>query len=463
MTKTTTKKIICASILMSLSLTNAQTSAQKVPGINTSLMDINTKPSENFFRFVNGTWLDKTEIPADKNRWGSFDELRLNTDKDALVILNDAANNPKYKSNTDQGKAVNLFKSIMDTLNRNNQGIEPIRPYLSKIDKVKNIQDLQKLLIEMEPIGGIGFFGIGVGADEKNSNKNSVSIGPGRLGLPDKDYYVSDEKDSKEKREKYLLHVTKMMQFVEPPTEAKASADKILALEIAMSKPRLDRVERRDSRLQYNPMTIAELQKLTPAINWKNYFVTLGFNKLNTVIVTQPKYMKELQLILAANKIDEWKAYMKWCLLNGAASELTTNIDNTNFEFYGKTLTGSLKQRPREQRALQSVNGSVGEALGKLYVEKMFPAEAKQKAVDMIKNVIAAYKSRINNLAWMSPETKIKAIEKLNKITIKVGYPDKWRDYSTLVLKSPLEGGSFFSNDVNISKWQFKKDLAKLN
>ena len=462
MIKTTTK-IFFSSVLLSLTAANAQTAAQQVPGINTTFMDVNTKPSENFFRFVNGTWLDKTEIPADKNRWGSFDELRLNTDKDALVILNDAAKNPKYQSNTDQGKAVNLYKSIMDTISRNNQGTEPLRPYLSKIDNVKNIQDLQKLLIEMEPIGGIGFFGIYVGADEKNSNKNSVSIGPGRLGLPDKDYYVSDEKDSKEKRDKYLLHVAKMLQFLQDPTEAKASADKVLALEIAMSKPRLDRVERRDSRLQYNPMTIAQLQKLTPAINWKNYFAALGFVNLKTVIVTQPKYMKELQVILASNKIADWKAYMKWSLLNGAANELTTNIESANFDFYGKTLTGSLKQRPRDQRALMSVNGSIGEALGKLYVEKMFPAEAKEKATDMIKNVIAAYKIRINNLTWMSPTTKIKAIEKLNKITIKVGYPDKWEDYSTLAIKSPAEGGSFFSNDVSLSKWEFKKNLAKLN
>ena len=459
--KTTTQKTFCAIALMSFGLANAQT--QKVPGINTALMDANTKPSENFFRFVNGTWLDNTPIPADKNRWGSFDELRQNTDKEALLILNEASKNPKYQSQTDQGKAVNLFKSIMDTLNRNNQGTEQLRPYLAKIDKIKNIQELQKLLIEMEPIGGIGFFGIGVGADEKDSNKNSVSIGPGRLGLPDKDYYVSEDKDSKEKREKYLLHVAKMMQFLESPTEAKASAEKILALEIEMSKPRLDRVERRDSKLQYNPMTLAQLQKITPAINWKNYFVTLGFTKLNNVIVTQPKYMAALQTILSNNKVDSWKAYMKWSLLNGAASELTTNIDNTNFEFYGKTLTGSLKQRPRDQRALQSVNGAVGEALGKLYVEKMFPAEAKTKAIDMIKNVIAAYKIRINNLTWMSPETKVKAIEKLNKITIKVGYPDKWEDYSTLVIKSPAEGGSFFSNDVAISKWEFKKSLLKLN
>ena len=462
MTKTSTK-ILLTSVLLSLTAVNAQTSTQKNPGITTAYMDLNTKPSENFFRFVNGTWLDKTEIPADKNRWGSFDELRLSTDKDALVILNEAANNPKYKSNTDQGKAVNLYKSIMDTVSRNKQGIEPLRPYLAKIDNIKNTQDLQKFIIEMEPVGGIGFFGIGVGADEKNSNKNSVSIGPGRLGLPDKDYYTSDEKDSKEKREKYLLHVSKMLQFIESPTKAKADADRILAIEIAMSKPRLDRVQRRDSRLQYNPMSIASLQKISPAINWKNYFTTLGFTNLKTVVVTQPKYMKELKVILAANKIEDCKAYMKWSLLNGAASELSTDIESANFEFYGKTLTGSLKQRPRDQRALQSVNGNIGEALGKLYVEKMFPAEAKEKAVDMIKNVIAAYKIRINNLTWMSPVTKIKAIEKLDKITIKVGYPDKWEDYSALELKSPAEGGSLFGNDLNVSRWQFKKDLAKLN
>ncbi len=451
-------------LLFSVSATIAQNTVKKEPGINVSFMDKTVKPNNDFFRFVNGTWLDKTEIPSDKTRWGSFDELRQRTDVDALAILKEASKNPKYKSNTDQGKAINLFKTIMDTISRNKEGIAPLKPYLTKIDAVKNSQDLQKLLIEMEPMGGIGFFGIGIGADEKDSNKNTVSLGPGRLGLPDKDYYISDEKDSKEKREKYVLHVAKMLQLIgETPANAKISADKILALEIAMSQPRLDRVERRDSRKQYNPMTIADLQKKTPIINWQNYLTGVGLPKIDTIIVTQPRYMEALQTILTENKVADWKAYMKWSLLNRTAGQLSTKIGAANFDFYGKTLTGAIKQRPLEERALQTVNGTIGEALGKLYVEKIFPAEAKAKAEKMIQNVIKAYQIRINNLTWMSPETKLKAIEKLNKITIKIGYPDKWKNYSALIIKDKATKGNYFNNMVSLSRWGFKDDLDKLS
>ncbi|PKB16584.1 M13 family metallopeptidase [Flavobacterium sp. 5] len=437
---------------------------QKEPGINVSYMDSKIKPSENFFQFVNGTWLEKTEIPNDKTTWGSFNELVKKTDKDALDILKEASKNPMYKANTDQGKAINLYKSILDTVARNKQGINPIKPYLAKIDKIKNIDDLQKVLIEMESIGGIGFFDVGVGADDKDSNKNTVSLGPGRLGLPDRDYYVSEDNDSKEKRGKYVLHVTKMLQFIgENPKQANESAIKILALETAMSKPRLDRVERRDSRLQYNPTTIADLQKMVPAINWENYFSGIGFPKLGIVNVDQPRYMKALQTILAENKVEDWKEFMKWTLLNNSANYLTTKIDAADFDFYQKTLSGAVKQVPLEERALLAVNRNIGEALGKLYVEKLFPAEAKVKAEKMIKNIIAAYTVRINNLTWMSAETKVKAIEKLNKISIKVGYPDKWKDYSKLVIKSPSDGGSYFENSKNVSLWKHEKSIDELS
>ena len=456
------KQFILA-IMVTLGVSHSYAQVKEKPGIDVSFMDKNTKPSEDFFRFVNGTWLDKTEIPADRTRWGSFNELDQKTNKDALNILKEASKNPKYKSNTDQGKAVNLFKSILDTVARDKQGIAPIKPYLAKINAVKNIKDLQKLMIEMQPMGGIGFFGVQVGADDKNSNKNSVSLGAEGLGLPDKDYYTSDDKDSKEKREKYVLHVAKMLLFIgENPKKAKETAKRILALETALSQPRLDRVERRDSRLQYNPMTIADLQKITPAINWQNYFTGIGFAKLDSVIVTQPRYMKALQTIFTQNKVEDWKAYLRWSLLNSAAGQLSTKIGAANFDFYGKTLTGAKKQKPLEERALGVVNETVGEALGKLYVEKMFPAEAKAKAEKMIKNVIQAYQNRINNLTWMSAETKVKAVEKLNKITIKIGYPDKWKDYSTLDVKSPAEGGSYFDNMKNISNWYYKEDLGKL-
>jgi putative endopeptidase len=456
------KTLLTACVLTSAFQINAQ---QKTTGINTTLMDKTVSPKDNFFQFVNGTWLKNTEIPADKTRWGSFDELRQNTDKDALKILNEAANNPKYAPSTDQGKAISMYKAAMDTVARNKQGIAPLKMYLAQIDAVKNIKDLQKLLMEAESKGGnAGFFGFGIGADDKNSNKNSVSLGVGGLGLPDKDYYISDDKDSKEKREKYQAHIARMLVFIgKSPDQAKSDAEKILALETAMSRPRLDRVERRDPKKQYNPTAIADLQKMAPIIDWKNYLNGIGITKIDTVIVSQPRYIAALQTIFAENKVEDWKAYMRWNLLRGASGQLSTDIETANWEFYGKALTGALKQRPRHEKALQVVNGTVGEALGKLYVEKMFPAEAKDKAYKMIRNVMRAYELRINNLTWMSPATKAKAIEKLNGLTIKIGYPDKWKDYSALTVQSPAEGGSYYSNLKNVAEWNWKKDLEKLN
>ena len=459
--QTSIKLGFLAAGLISLSQGIAQ---QKNPGIAVDLMDKSVRPNDNFFQFVNGTWLKNTAIPADKTRWGSFDELRQNTDKDALAILNAASKDPKYKSNTDQGKAINIYKSVMDTVARNKQGIKPIQADLAKINAIKNTADLQKLLMETEAVGGgAGFFGFGIGADEKNSNRNIVSLGPGSLGLPDRDYYVSEDKDSKEKREKYVLHLAKMLQYIgENPAQAKEDAERILALEIQMSKPRLDRVERRDSKKQYNPTAISDLKKMVPIMDWNSYLKGIGIAKVDTVNISQPRYMAALQTIFSENKVEDWKAYMRWMLLRSAAGQLSTEIETANWEFYGKALTGALKQRPRHEKALQVVNGTVGESLGKLYVEKMFPAEAKTKAYNMIQNIIRAYRARINNLTWMSPETKTKAIEKLEKLTIKIGYPDKWEDYSAMVVKSPAEGGSYFENMKNVSNWGWQKDLAKL-
>ena len=438
--------------------------AQENTGINVGFMDKTVAPNQDFFRFVNGTWFDNTEIPSDRTRWGSFDELREKTDKDALSILKEAIKNPKYTSNTDQGKAINLYKSIMDTVSRNKQGIKPLKPYLDKINAVKNKADLQQLFIEMEPYGGIGFYGSSVNPDAKNSNRNIVNINIGSLGLPDRDYYVSDEADSKEKKEKYELHVAKMFKYLgEKPSQAIANAKKVVALETALATPRFDRVERRDRRKSYNPMSIADLQKLSPTINWEIYLKGVGFTKLDSVNVSQPKYMEALETIYNENNIDSWKAYMRWTLLNKSSSQLSTEIENANWEFYGKTLTGAVKQRPREERALLIINATVGEALGKLYVEKMFPPEAKVKAQKMIENVFVAFENRINNLPWMAKATKENAVLKLRKSRVKIGYPDKWKDYSKLTIKSPKEGGSYFENTKAMSKWRNDESISELS
>ncbi|MCA1918577.1 MAG: M13 family metallopeptidase [Flavobacterium piscis] len=464
MIKQLNKSVFCAFSAMLCCVTiEAQNAKPKEPGINLSNMDTKVSPGQDFFRYVNGSWLEKTEIPSDRNSWGSFNELRQKTDNDALAILKEASKDPKYKSNTDQGKAIALFNTIMDTVGRNKNGVKPLQPYLKKIDAIKNVTDLQNFFIEMQPQGGIGFFGVYVGADAKNSNKNSVNLSPGGLGLSDKDYYNADDKDSKEKREKYEVHVARMMQYLgESPAKAKESAKQILALEIELSAPRLDRVERRDRRKQYNPTAVADLKKNTPSIQWDKYFTGIGMAKLDTVNVAQPRYMIALEKTLTEKKVEAWKEYLKWTLLNRTASTLSTDIENANFDFYGKTLTGALKQRPREEVALQVINGVTGEALGKLYVEKLFPAEAKDKAKNMIANVMLAYENRINALPWMSAETKTKAIEKLKKLTIKIGYPDKWKDYSKLELKNVNEGGTYFDNSRNISKWAYAENLAKL-
>lgn len=457
--QTTIKLGFLAASLLTIHQVDAQ---KKNPGINLDLMDKSVKPGDDFFRYVNGAWFDKTDIPADRTRWGSFDELRQNTDKDALAILKDAASK-KLDPKSDQAKAVNVYKTYMDTISRNKLGIKPIKSTLSKIDAVKSIADLNKLIIEMQPQGGLGFYGIGVSPDAKNSNRNVVNIGLGSLGLPDRDYYVSEDADSKEKREKYVAHVARMLQFIgEKPEVALANAKKVLAIEIAMATPRLDRVERRDRRKTYNPMSVADLQKLTPSVNWDSYIKGVGISKLDSVIVSQPKYMTALETIFKENKIDEWKAYLRWSLLNKSSDVLTTDLEKANWDFYSKTLQGAKAQRPREERALQVVNGTVGEALGKLYVEQKFPAEAKEKARKMIDNIFLAFENRINNLPWMTPATRKGAIEKLRKSVVKIGYPDKWKDYSKLEIKSIEEGGNYYDNMKSLSKWGFQNNIDDL-
>lgn len=298
---------------------------------------------------------------------------------------------------SDQQKAVFLFQTIMDTVGRDKQGLDPIKPYLAKIDAIKTIADLQTYLIEMEPRGGGGFFGFGVGADPKDSNRNVAYLGTGRLGLPDRDYYVKDDDDSKEKREKYVKHITRMLQFLgDTESEAQIQAKQILAFETRLAEPKMDKVDRRDARKRYNPRSIAELNAMVPAIDWSNYFEGIGVKSLDTVIVGELKYMEALQAILAENKVSDWKAYLRWSGFNGAAGRLSSEIDKANWDFYSKELRGAKAQRPRDERALQSLNRTVGEALGKLYVDKHFPPEAKAKAEKMIKNVILAFEYRIN-------------------------------------------------------------------
>ena len=436
-----------------------------IPGINLDYMDNSVKPNEDFFRFVNGKWLDTNEIPDDRSTWGSFNELRKMTDADALSILESAMSDNKDMDRiqilpgSDQEKAVHYYQTIMDTIGRNNLGIDPIKPYLEKIEAINNIDDLQAYMIEMEPIGGGGLYGFGVGSDPKNSNRNVGYLGGGSTGLPDRDYYVKDDEDSKEKRQMYVTHISRMLQYLgEDETSAIEEANKILAFETKIAEAKMDKVDRRDARKRYNPRSIEQVQEMVPAIDWKNFLEGIGVKQIDTVIIGDLGYFNRLQEVLAEGNVSDWKAYLRWNGFRNAAGSLSTEIEKANWEFYGRDLNGSKKQRPRDERALGALNGTIGEALGKLYVDKMFPPEAKTKAENMIKNVILAFEDRINKLDWMSEETKSKAIEKLKATKVKIAYPDKWKDYSKLEIKSVEEGGSYLQNSLNANKWNFKKE-----
>lgn len=456
-------KVIKQTFLLSLLLVGVLVQAQTTRGINLDYLDTSVKPGDDFFRFVNGKWLDNNQIPDDRTRWGSFDELREKTDNDVQAILDKAIASGKYTNGSDQDKAIDIYLSIVDTVARNKNGIRPLKPYLAKIDAIKNVQDLQKYLIEMETLGGGGFFGFRVGPDLKNSNLNVGNLGSGALGLPNRDYYVDEDADTKEKRQKYVEHIAKMFQYVDKKdTKATERAAEILAFETSLAIPRMTKEERRDARKRYNPTAVSDLSKLTPSINWKAYFDRIGVKNMDTVIVGEPKYFIALEEMLKTTSVEQWKNYLKWTMIDRFSNRLTMDMERMNWDFSERILRGSKKQRPLNDRALQVVNRTVGEALGKLYVDEKFPPEAKAKAAQMVQNLKLAYLNRIKNLSWMSEETKEKAYEKVNKMTVKIGYPDKWRDYSALVTKSPKEGGTFVSNMMDYSKWSYYDNLKDL-
>lgn len=465
------KTITSFSILMGCTLVLSSCNSGKknpsevndsTPGINLNYMDTSVSPGEDFYRYVNGTWLDETEIPADRTRWGGFDMLRKETDAAVLDLLQSAGKSGHYSNESDQGKALLLYESIMNTTARDNAGATPLNEALTIIENIKSVKDLQEAIAKHGALVRQPFFGLSAFSNPNNSSINSAYIGVGGLGLPDKDYYVLEDEKMKEIREEYLSHVAKMLQFVgDDADQAKENAEAILAFETRLVKPRYDKVESRDFRNFNNPHSISELQTLVPSVDWAKFLTDLGLNDIpETLLVMQPNYMKELNEILEEGNVSLWQTVMRWGLIRGAASTLSTDIETASWEFYSKTLSGAEQQRPLKERALASVNGMVGEAVGQLYVDQKFPKEAKEKAEVMIDDVIEAFKNRIQDLDWMGAETKVKAVEKLDKFTVKIGYPDKWKDYSDLDIK---EENSYYENSIAVSKWHLNRTLEKID
>ena len=438
----------------------ATDTAEKIPGIVLENMDTTVNPKDDFYNYVNGSWMQNTEIPSDRTRWGGFSVLRKATDQDVLKILSTAKELGNYDSSADQAKALAIFDTELDTLARNEAGFAPLMPAMEAIAGIKTLTDLQTVLAKNDAVSS-PFISLGVQADLNNSAMNAVYLGANGLGLPDRDYYLDQDEKSKEIRQKYKEHIARMLQMLgDSNDDASAAADKILAMETALAEPRLDKVESRDARNFNNPRTIDEADAMLSTINVKKLIADLGITKdFDTLIVTQLRYTKALNEFMRSTPLEDIKTLVRWDTFNSATGLLSTDVETANWEFYSQYLRGQKEQRPAKERALATVNGTVGEALGQLYVDAKFPPEAKEKAETMIANVIDAYKERIKALDWMGEETKIKAIEKLDKFTVKIAYPDTWRDYADMEVSRDK---TYFENMMAVSKWGQNENFADI-
>ncbi len=432
-------------------------------GINLANIDTAVRPQDDFFKYVNGGWINKVTIPGDQGRWGSFNELReFNNDAVLKVLKKAGADANLYPEGTDQRKAADFYSIGMDSLLAERAGIEPIRPYLEKINSITDKSGIQAYLAEDIMTGGGAFFGLSIIPDLKNSKKVAVYIDAGGLGLPERDYYLKTDEKSKETREKYKTHLANLFKLSgESQEKADANAAKVLALETQLAGSMLSKEESRNPEIQYNPKTFAQLSKLTPSINWQSYFGALKINE-DTIIVTEPKYMVEYEKVVNNYTIDDVKIYLKSALLRGSASLLNNAFVQESFDFNTKYLRGTDKMLPRWKRVLAVTNTYLGEAIGKLYVDENFPPEAKEKALAMVENMRRAFAERIKGLDWMSDSTKQMALGKLNSFGVKIGYPDKWKDYSSLVIDKKPESASFYVNAVNAARFQVQEEIAKL-
>jgi len=452
-------KKLTLSLLLLAGIYSQNVSAQSTDnGLDISLMDKSVRPQDDFYNFVSGTWMKTAKIPSDKPTWGSFNKLADDTDNNSMTILNSLLKD-KFAAGTEGKKIQDLYATYMNMQKRNADGIKPIQANLNKIDAIKNLTDLQNYLTSVTKDGENTFYGWGVDADLKDSKMNAVYLGNASLGLG-RDYYQKVNEKNTEALAEYTKYVASMLKEL-GYKNADATAKGIVDYEKSIAQTYLTNEQSRDNTLQYNPETMAQLSGLVKNVDLPGYLKKVGVNA-DKVIIGELGYYKNLDKFISTKNLPVIKDYLKFHMVHGSASYLSEKLGDTKFAFYGKYLRGQQEQRALNKRGYELINGSLGEAFGKLYVDKYFPAEAKAQMVELIDYLKKSFAVHINGLAWMSSTTKVKAMEKLNKFTVKVAYPDKWKDYSKLDIVPESKGGNLYSNLQNITEWQYNKDLAKI-
>ncbi|ULQ56138.1 M13 family metallopeptidase [Flavihumibacter rivuli] len=431
--------------------------ARKRKYIDPANMDMSVKPGDNFYQYANGAWLKANPVPASKTRWGSFDELREESSARLRKLLEEAA--AKAGTVPSMQQIGDFYSSGMDSARIEQLGYSPIKADLDRIAALRTVDEMLQEMATQRPLSGPSYFiGMFIGQDRKNVTQYIPQIGQGGTTLPDRDYYLKNDPRSTNIRKEYLANLVKMFQLV-GKTEAEATqmADAVMRIETTMAKAQMSRVEMRDPYKTYNKFAWKDLSATTPSINWQQLAEKMLIKGSDSVLVSNPSYLRSVDLLLTALPMSDWKSYMQWHVIRGAAPYLSSAFVNQSFAF-NKVLTGQKEQTPRWQRISSLIDGQMGDALGQLYVEKYFKPEAKARMLELVGNLQSTFAERINRLNWMSAETKERALLKLNSFSKKIGYPDKWKDYSSI----QIDRNDFMGNIRRSSQWAYMDMVNRL-
>ncbi|MGV8878195.1 MAG: M13 family metallopeptidase, partial [Sphingobacteriaceae bacterium] len=420
--------------------------------IDPANLDTSVKPGDNFYEYANGTWIKKNPIPAKETRWGSFNELREFNANAVKTILEDVSKNTSSTSGSIPQRIGDFYNSGMDSLGIEKAGFNVIKVDLSRISKIKSIKEVLSEIAYQRTAGVANpLFNFYVGQDRKNNTSMVPQLSQGGTSLPDRDYYLKDDARSKTIRDAFTKYIIQIFTLTgESLPQAKQNSTVILRLETALAKAQMSRVEMRDPYKTYNKLSIAELNKITPAISWAEQLEKMKVAAPDSLLVTVPNFFEEVNNQLNTTAVNDWKIYLQWNVLKNAAPILSSSFVKANFDF-SQALSGQKTITPRWQRVYNTIDGQIGDLLGQLYVDRYFKPAAKARMQELVNNLAATFESRIKRLDWMSKETKQKALLKLHAFTKKIGYPDKWKNYEGLTISK----NNFFQNVRNAGLWSY--------
>lgn len=457
------KLLISAVVLATMAACSKESAEQPVAeqpkelrsGVIAKNMDKSIRPGDDFFSYTNGVWVDETEIPADKSSFSVFATLNDEAQDNVKVIIEESSTGD-FAKGTDEQKVGDLYRSFMDIETRDSKGVTPLQPELDRIDAIADHDDLAVYFAETVKRSLDAPFGFGQFADLKNPKQYAMYVGQSGLGLPDREYYLKDDDDSAELRSKYVVHIEKMFDLAGLENGAAAAAT-IMELETRLAEQNMTKEDSRNWNENYNKVALKDLPTLMPNFNWEGYLAAGGLQDMDALVVITTDYLKAADGIIADTDLDTWKTYLRWTALNNTANRLSTDIDKQNFAFYGTTLSGTEEQLPLWRRGVSVVNGSLGEVVGKVYVKRHFPPEAKERMLELVGNLVVAYEKSIGELEWMSEKTKVQALDKLSKFTPKIGYPDEWRDYSAI----DIMADDYYGNMQRVALAEYERQLNR--